>query len=439
LTAINRIPIRQSLCGPSIIRIMKVSRFGQKIATRSGISHLMEDLGNALAEKQDVLMLGGGNPAHIPAVQTYFRESMVRLLGNDSQFEWVIGNYDPPQGNKEFIEAIATLLRNEFGWDMTSENVALTNGSQSAFFILFNIFAGRFEDGSDRKILFPLAPEYIGYSDVGLGDDLFVANKPHIRHLADHIFKYHVNFDQITINDEIGAICVSRPTNPTGNCLTEFELEKLSALARKNGIPLIIDNAYGTPFPNIVFAEAKPLWNEQTILCMSLSKLGLPATRTGIVIADKEVISMVSEMNAVMSLAPGSMGTALAADLVRSGEIIRLSQDIIKPFYHKKAEEAISQAMALLKGIDFQVHKPEGAFFLWLWFPNLPITNRELYERLKKRGVLVVPGHYFFPGLTEPWQHKDECIRISYAQDQKIVTAGLKIIADEVKRAHSGV
>jgi len=73
---------------------------------------------------------------------------------------------------------------------------------------------------------------------------------------------------------------------------------------------------------------------------------------------------------------------------------------------------------------------------LWLWFPNLSITVGELYERLKQRGVLVVPGHYFFPGLEGPWQHKNECIRMSYAQDEKTVAAGIKIIADEVKQVY---
>ena len=48
-----------------------------------------------------------------------------------------------------------------------------------------------------------------------------------------------------------------------------------------------------------------------------------------------------------------------------------------------------------------------------------------------------MPGHYFFPGLKEQWEHKSECIRISYAQDKETVAAGLKIIADEVKRAYS--
>ncbi|MHC4461383.1 MAG: valine--pyruvate transaminase [Planctomycetota bacterium] len=415
---------------------MKVSRFGQKIALGSGIGQLMDDLGNALVQSRDVLMLGGGNPAHIPRVQQYFRKSITRLLDNGSEFERAIGNYDPPQGNKQFIEAIASLLNNEFGWNIQSKNIALTNGSQSAFFILFNIFAGLFEDGTCRTILLPLAPEYIGYSDVGLEKDLFTASKPQVRHIDDHIFKYHIDFDRISITDEIGAICVSRPTNPTGNCLTDAEIEKLNHLARENNIPLIIDNAYGTPFPNIIFTEAKPLWNENTIVCMSLSKLGLPATRTGIVLANEDVIRMVSQVNAVISLAPGGMGVALTTDLVRSGEIITLSQDVIRPFYQQKAERAVEQLLHQLEGIDFHIHKPEGAFFLWLWLPNLPITNEELYEHLKKRGVLVVPGHYFFPGLTEKWRHKNECIRVNYAQDEKTVIAGLKIIADEVKLAY---
>jgi len=330
------------------------------------------------------------------------------------------------------------LLANEFGWDIQSKNIAVTNGSQSAFFILFNMFAGAFEGGANKKILFPLAPEYIGYCDVGLADDLFIAGRPEVEHVDEHIFKYHIDFDQINITDEIGAICVSRPTNPTGNVLTDPEMEKLSKLAFANNIPLIIDNAYGTPFPNIIFTDAKLLWNEHTVLCMSLSKLGLPAARTGIVIANEEIIAMVSQVNAVMSLAPGSMGAAIATDMVRSGEIIRLSRDIIKPFYEKKAAEAVKQLCNELDGIDFHIHKPEGAFFLWLWLRGLPITDEELYQRLKQRGVLIVPGHYFFPGLKAKWKHKDECIRINYAEDKEIVSAGLKIIADEVKRAYDG-
>jgi len=419
-------------------RTMKVSRFGQKLAVQSGIGQLMDDLGTRACEGRDVLMLGGGNPAHVPQVEQYFRRRMEHVLADGDTFEGIVGNYDPPAGNAEFLEAMAALLRQHYRWDIGPENIALTNGSQILFFTLFNLFAGDYEDGTIKKVLFPLIPEYIGYCDVGLAPDLFIANKPQIEHLENRLFKYHIDFDSLKIPDEVGAVCVSRPTNPTGNVLTQGELQKLSDLATAKGVPLIVDNAYGTPFPNIVFTDAEPLWNENTILCMSLSKLGLPGVRTGIVIARREVVDMVARVNAVMSLAPGGVGPALITDLVRSGEIARIGREIIRPFYERKAGQTLEQIRRYFKEVDYHVHQPEGAFFVWMWFPNLPITSRQLYERLKQRSVIIVPGHYFFPGLKDPWPHANECIRVNYAQDEKIVTPGIQAIAEEVGRARHG-
>ena len=414
---------------------MDVSKFGKKIAVQSGVGQLMDDLGAAASSGREVFMLGGGNPAHIPAVEERFRRSVAAMLQDGGRLDRALGSYDPPHGNKEFAEAVARLLSDQFGWRIGPRNVAVTNGSQSAFFILFNLFAGDFDDGSRKKVLFPLIPEYIGYADVGLSPDLFAAKKPQIEHLDEHTFKYHVDFDSLRIADDIGAICVSRPTNPTGNVLTNCELEKLSDLARARGIPFIIDNAYGVPFPNIVFTDAEPHWDENTIVCMSLSKLGLPGVRTGVVVASEEIVEMVARANAVMSLAPGGVGTALVTDLIRSGEVIRMSRDVIRPFYEHKMQEAVAQVHKCFAGLDYHIHKPEGAFFMWLWFPNLPITSQQLYERLKQRNVFVVPGHYSFPGLAEPWSHTNECLRVSYAQDARIVAAGIQAIADEVRRA----
>ena len=415
---------------------MNVSKFGRKMATQSGIGQLMDDLGAALAHP-DVLMLGGGNPAHISEVECHFRQSMMAMLQNGDRFEHAVGDYDPPEGSARFIRAVADLLGAQFGWDIGPQNIALTNGSQSAFFILFNLFAGPYDDGAAKKILFPLTPEYIGYCDVGLTPDLFTAIKPRIEHIDEHLFKYHVDFDRLELADEIGAICVSRPTNPSGNVLTNDEVARLADLAAARGIPLIVDNAYGLPFPHIVFTEAEPLWNDNIIVCMSLSKLGLPGTRTGIVIARPEIVEMIARVNAVMSLAPGSMGTAIATDLVRSGEILRISRDVIRPFYENKARQALEQFHEQLKGVEYHIHRPEGAFFMWLWLPRLAITSQQLYERLKARHVIVVPGHYFFPGLTEPWPHVHECIRVSYAQNTDVVSRGIDIIATEIKRAYA--
>jgi valine--pyruvate aminotransferase len=396
----------------------------------------MDDLGDALSTNKDMLMMGGGNPSHIPEVQQFFHDKMQRILDRPAEFAHMIGDYDSPQGDKPFIEAIAELLNEENGWDITSNNVALTAGSQAGFFLLFNIFAGECTDGIKRQILLPMAPEYIGYSDVGLSDEMFIARKPDIETFDDHTFKYHVNFDNLNINENIGAICVSRPTNPTGNVITDAEVEHLSQLAEKNDIPFIIDNAYGIPFPNIIFTEATSYWNDNTILCMSLSKIGLPGVRTGIIIANEEIISTVTRMNAVLNLSVGSVGPALAHDLVTSGEITRISRTVIKPYYQNKSELAQEFFHHELAGLDYYIHKSEGAIFLWLWFPGLPITSEVLYQRLKQRGVLIISGHHFFPGLVSDWQHKHECIRVTYAMDKDVIHEGIKIIAEEVKKAY---
>ena len=414
---------------------MDFSDFGKRFAGKIGIGELMDDLGDALVADPAPLMLGGGNPAHVTEVQAIFKKRMEVILSTPGEFERIIGNYDTPQGAKVFIGALAELFRNEFGWNIGPENIALTNGSQNAFFSLFNLFAGKVDGGSSKQILLPLAPEYIGYSEVGLEPDFFRSARPEIELLDDRLFKYRVDFDQLKIDDQVGAICFSRPTNPTGNVVTDEEVSRLREIANSRGIPLVIDNAYGTPFPNIIYSDAQPVWDDNIVLCLSLSKFGLPSLRTGIVVARKEIIRVVSRMTSVFSLAPGSLGPALALDLVKSGEITRVSNEVVKPFYEEKAKRAVAQLRKEVSShVKMRIHKPEGALFLWLWFEGLPISNQELYQRLKQKGVLVVSGHYFFPGMEQDdWSHKNQCIRITYAQNDGVVKQGISVIAQEIQ------
>ena len=56
----------------------------------------MEDLGRALASGRDTLMLGGGNPAHIPALEALFRAEHRRKLSEaPARFARVFGDYSP--------------------------------------------------------------------------------------------------------------------------------------------------------------------------------------------------------------------------------------------------------------------------------------------------------------------------------------------------------
>ncbi|MGY5772975.1 valine--pyruvate transaminase [Vibrio antiquarius] len=413
---------------------MQFSKFGEKFNQYSGITQLMDDLNDGL-RTPGAIMLGGGNPAAIPAMLDYFHQASEEMLAS-GELVAALANYDGPQGKDAFVKALAQLFRETYGWDISEKNISLTNGSQSGFFYLFNLLAGKQPDGSHKKVLLPIAPEYIGYGDAGIDEDIFVSYHPEIELLDNGLFKYHVDFEQLTVDDSVAAICASRPTNPTGNVLTDEEVRKLDKLARENNIPLIIDNAYGLPFPNIIFEDVEPFWNENTILCMSLSKLGLPGVRCGIVIASEEITQALTNMNGIISLAPGSVGPALANHIIAKGDLLKLSSEVIKPFYKQKSQRAVELLQQAITDERFRIHKPEGAIFLWLWFDELPITTMELYQRLKARGVLIVPGEYFFIGQKDEWDHAHQCLRMNYVQDDEMMQKGIAIIAEEVEKAY---
>ena len=99
-------------------------------------------------------------------------------------------------------------------------------------------------------------------------------------------------------------------------------MQRLAELASTHGIPLIIDNAYGAPFPGVIFTDAKPFWAPNVIMTLSLSKLGLPGTRTAVVIGPEQITSAVSAMTAICGLANGNVGQQLVLPLVESGEIL---------------------------------------------------------------------------------------------------------------------
>lgn len=431
-----------------------MSRFAKRFTGFSGTASLMEDLGDALNNNPELLFMGGGNPAKIDEAEQCFAKHLQGIVRDPNALHKLVGEYQPPQGDPAFLEILAEFLCAQYQWPISAENIAISNGGQSAFFNLFNMLAG--DDDTDnenhKKILLPMVPDYLGYADAGLHADMFKTYPPKINQIDDTFFKYTIDFDALKIDEDIAAVCLSRPTNPSGNIVTDAEILELKKRCNACNIPLIIDLAYGKPFPNVTFVDHDLLWDENTILIFSLSKLGLPGVRTGIVIADKDTIKRFSRATASLSLAPSNLGPALCKSLIQSGDLLPLMQDIIKPFYESQLQQTLDYLLEKieisgLRGPDLQhpglqssplkIHKPEGAFFLWLWFQDLPITSQVLYERLKAKGLLVLSGHHFFQPLNdEGWEHQHQCLRVNFCQPMDKIQQGIDVLIEEVKELY---
>jgi valine--pyruvate aminotransferase len=89
---------------------------------------------------------------------------------------------------------------------------------------------------------------------------------------------------------------------------------------------------------------ARPFWAEHVILTMSLSKLGLPGARTGIVVAPEPIAAAVAGRTAIVGLANGTIGEQIALPWVEDGSILRIGRDHLRPFYAAKATAATARA-----------------------------------------------------------------------------------------------
>ncbi len=409
---------------------MKLSKFGQQLSAESGIVNLMEDLGNALNVNPDLLFMGGGNPARIPAFEAIIAAKLKKIADQPELLHKLVGTYQSPRGSEELRAELVKFFRDQCGWPLSEKNIALANGSQSAFFILLNMFAG-----DNGKMCFPLMPEYLGYSDQGAIANMSVACKPLIKELDAQTFKYHIDIDAVKKVTDVAAYCVSRPTNPSGNMLAPEELDALCQLAKENNTHLLLDCAYGSPFPGVVYEQVESYWNEKLITVLSLSKLGLPGARTGIVIASEEVIENFCQINTIVSLANGNLGPVLLTELLKSGELPTICEHLICSHYRTQRDFAIALLKEKLSSLPYKLHKAEGAFFLWIWFEGLPISTAELYQKLKERSVLIMPGEHFFFGLEQSgaWAHSKECVRLTYCQSQDVLERAIGIMAEVLR------
>lgn len=412
---------------------------GDKMSTLSGVRMINKDTMDALrAEDADQWVnLGGGNPVVLPEAEEMWRRYTRELL-EGPDFGDVICRYGASQGYEPLVEAVVELFNSRYGWGITRRNVLVAPGSQALIFFALNSFGGRDAQGGMRPIVLPVSPEYTGYGGAAMAADGLKAYKPSLDLLGPHRFKYRPDFEQLEIDDTVGAVLFSRPSNPTGNVLSDDETQRIVDLAAGYNVPVLIDSAYSVPFPNLVFTEMTPVFEENVVHLMSLSKAGLPGERVGIAIGDESLLSVLEPFQANANIHSSRYGQAIAAKAIESGELERLSETVIKPHYERKfavLEGAFKREMP--DEVPWYLHAREGAMFGWLWLRDLPVSDAELYESLKRDRVIVVPGSFFFPGLEGPWPHKRQCIRISLTAAEEEIERGVAAIARVVERAYA--
>jgi valine--pyruvate aminotransferase len=422
-----------------------LTQFGTQMSNLTGVRAIMKDITETLRAGQgkEFINLSAGNPVILPEVEQLWRDCTNQLLASPEYGE-VVCRYGSSQGYQPLVDAIAKDFNQRYGLSLSDRNILITPGSQSIYFYAANAFGGYTSSGDLKQIVLPLSPEYTGYGGVSLTPEAIFAYKPTLEiDEKAHRFKYRPDFSQLSITENTGCVIFSRPCNPTGNVLTDEEVKKIAALAAPYDVPVLIDSAYGPPFPALNFTEMTPIFGGNILHCLSLSKAGLPGERIGVAIGNPKLIGILESFQTNMCIHSPRYGQAIAAQAIASGALADLATNVIRPHYRHKfdvLENTLEQSMP--KDMPWFLHRGEGAIFAWLWLQDLPITDWEFYQQLKQVGVIVVPGSTFFPGLREDWPHKQQCLRISLTASNEEIETGMRRlagIAEQVYRHKSPV
>jgi len=416
-----------------------LTQFGDQMSHLTGVRAIMKDIIETLqaGKGQEFINLSAGNPVILPEVEQLWRDCTAELLAS-SEYGEVVCRYGSSQGYQPLIEAVVNDFNQRYGLNLDERNILITPGSQSLYFYAANAFGGYTSSGELKQIVLPLSPDYTGYGGITLVPEALVAYKPTLDIGGGaHRFKYRPDFSQLTITEKTGCVLFSRPCNPTGNVLTDDEVNKIASLAAPYNVPVLIDSAYGPPFPALNFTEMTPLFGNNILHCMSLSKAGLPGERIGIAIGETELVGVLQSFQTNMCIHSSRYGQAIAARAIASGALADIATSVIRPYYQNKfivVESTLDQAMP--QDLPWFLHRGEGAIFAWLWLDNLPMTDWELYQELKQVGVIVVPGSSFFPGLKADWPHKQQCIRISLTATDAEIATGMQRLAKVVEQVY---
>ncbi|MFI9640462.1 aminotransferase class I/II-fold pyridoxal phosphate-dependent enzyme [Micromonospora sp. NPDC051925] len=391
----------------------------------TGIRNIMGDIASATADGGRWLNLSPGNPAAIPEAVKVWRRLAEQSLADTFEAST---RYGPSRGTTGLVDAIVRHFRACYGWDLGPDNVAVAAGAQLLAFMTTTIFTGTTSSGR-RPLVLPCTPDYTGYHGLSLVPGGIVGIEPSVELLDDRYFRYQLNPEALHRQQEMGMMLVSNPANPSGRGLTSAELDLLVEVATERDVPLVVDNAYGEPFPRVAESPSGLRFHPHVLNLFTASKAGIPGERIAFAIGPPEIIDAVVAFTANVSLHPPQLVQSVLERSLADGELDTLSREVLRPYYLRKRKTAEALlARHLPADVNWRLHASDGGMFCWLWIDHPGFDDLAFYETMKRNNVFIVPGrHFFVAPLTSPFlsTHGTRCIRLSLSPELPVLEEGI--------------
>ena len=399
------------------------------ISKPSRLREYLNNLSSFLLEESEVNNLSIGNPSFISPLAELWAKEFANVVAQE--FQLAAGKYSLSRGNPGLIQEWKNFYNERYLTDVKAEEIVIGPGSQMLVFCVVNILCG-ICGHARRSLVLPILPDYSGYFSLSLNRTTVVGLSPLVEVSGDRGFTYSIDFKTLESLDDIGAILVSNPMNPTGKVLSEEELRRLVNIAVEKNCFLIVDNAYGNPIPKVIDYFHSPLVHDRVINLFSLSKAGLPGERLGIMMGNSEILNKVSSFLSNSMLHSSQLPQVVLKNLLRDGQLEYIMSNNVTSFYKDKYDYAYSLFLDQLPpNLNWRIYSAHSGMFLWIWINEPNFDCEDFYEMLKTNTrTIVMPGSFFFD--NEDHTHSKQCFRVSVVSSKEEIARGVVAIAREL-------
>lgn len=360
----------------------------------------------------DVIRYGAGEP-NFPTPERIAKVASQAALDPKNH------KYTPTAGLPELREAIAKKTLRDSGYEITPQQVIVTNGGKQAVYESFQLLIN-----PGDEVIIP-TPYWVTYPEavkLAGGTPVFVVAD------SDHGFIPTVEQIEAARTERTKAIIINSPNNPTGSVWPAETLRQIGEWALEHGVWVISDEIY----EHLVYDGAKtahigtlvPQLRDQLLVLNGVAKTyAMTGWRLGWLIASERVIKAASKMQGHI--------TGNVDDVAQRAAIEALNGPLDAAAMMREAfdkrRHAIVDALNAIPGVACRL--PEGAFYAFADVHELlgkPLgpkgtvsqTSVELAQNLLDEArVAAVPGEGFgMPGF----------MRFSYALADEDLAEGMR-------------
>lgn len=368
------------------------------------------------AQGKDVISLSLGEPDFF--TPDFVKDAAKKAI--DDNFT----KYTPVPGFEDLKEAIVEKFKRDNNLTYNTNQIVVSTGAKQS---IANAVMCLINPGDEVLIPAPYWVSYIEIVKVAGGIPKIV------QATIEDDFKITAEQLEKNITDKVKMIVFSTPCNPTGSVYSKEELESLAkVIAKHKHLTVISDEIY--EHINFVGKHESlaqfPEVYDQVITVNGVSKAwAMTGWRLGYIGAPKDIAAACGKIQGQF--------TSGTSSITQKASIAALKKD---PSFLKSMNEAFRSRRKLvlnkLRNMDgVEVNEPEGAFY---FFPDVSSFFGKKYDGkaienatdlsmylLENALIAVVTGEAF---------GSPNCIRISYATDEKTLTEAMNRMDNALKK-----